>query len=110
MDNELTWGMITKANRASLSLSEPEFNSVCEGYGTDYCLNCPFAVLIPDTCPMYKACEGTDIRCASCHKVCPCNRTLDYMEVRKEIVKAEIVRVQTLSRRLSECPTEPEDG
>lgn len=97
MDNELNWGMITKANRASLSLSMPEFEAICEGFGTDFCLNCSFAELIPDTCPMSISQDSEMVTCAKCRRICPCNRSLNYEEVRKEIVKAEIVRCSGLS-------------
>ena len=95
MGNELTWGMITRGNRASLSLSTAEFGAVCEGFGTEFCMNCPFAVYIPNDCTMLEADEGDEcsLCCTECKMVCPCNRTFLYDEVRREVVKAEIVRV-----------------
>lgn len=102
MDNELTWGMITKGNRASLSLSIPEYEAICEGFGSDFCLDCSFTALIPEDCLMQYIIDNEYIVCSRCSKQCPCNRSLKYEEVRKEIIKAEIGRCRVYTETFTD--------
>jgi len=85
-DTDLYEGKLTAQNYILLGFSEKEYERVCEGWGSAFCLNCPYQEYMPDDC------EG---ECESCERVCPCNRKYEYEKVRKLVMVAENNRIHS---------------
>lgn len=81
-------GMLKKTTITVLTIGAGHLETICEGWGTKYCAHCPHAGLIPEGCPLLEA-EGAEIMCPRCTLVCPCNRSIDYQSIRREVLKYE---------------------
>lgn len=109
-DRVFDHGLLTKRTIHLLSISASNADRLCPAYGTEMCVNCPHEKLIPDTCPMrdmdflmnkLPKIEGkmgrdkVSIYCCVCSQLCPCNRTLNFEEVAKDIDRYERRRVES---------------
>lgn len=90
---ELSQGMLTPSNHNRLSIGKRVYERLCEGYGTNFCLDCCYAGLIPEVCPAITSLGHEHIICGTCNCVCPCNRTLNYATVKLDILRYEIKRI-----------------
>lgn len=94
--SDLVVAKISDKLRPVLNIAEEEYLHVCQGFGSDFCLECPYADLIPEDCPMEELGKGAqEIACSICPLVCPCNRSVDYDKVLKDLMRFEINRVQS---------------
>ena len=81
-------GMLKKTIVSVLTIGAHNFDSICEGWGTKYCASCPHAHLIPEECPMLEE-QDESIPCPDCLLICPCNRSVDYQDIQREVLAYE---------------------
>lgn len=92
-DNELIRAKLSSTNCQSISIAPGMLEKLCEGWGSDFCLQCPFTDLIPIKCQMGVQQEDESVLCCKCELVCPCNRSLCYDKVLTEILRFESSKV-----------------
>lgn len=99
LNNDILSAKLSSANCTSLSIPKGMLGHICEGWGTAFCVTCPFSEGIPEACPLriVSECSEDDsipqVECCACELVCPCNRTENYDDVQKAILLYDIERV-----------------
>ena len=87
-NTSLCTGMLKKSLALVLTIGVNNLPHICEGWGTKFCALCPHSDIIPDQCLMIQDKESR-ILCTSCDLICPCNRTVDYQTIRRQLLRYE---------------------